>query len=225
MKKLEVTYVNPRDLLKNNFNPNVVDAINQDKILNSIRRETFFRPILVRELESGDLEIIGGEHRNDAAVDLGMDEVPVINLGKMPDAEAKRKCLLDNSSYGENDIDRLTQMLADEGMGSAEELLAILPIDEAELAGLFDSCVIDLDNLEYDDIEDIEFYVPVMDAINSSQIIRFKVQTEDAAVITSLINRIKSENGFTRDDDLTNAGDALIWLCRDWEGHEKEDHV
>lgn len=209
--------VDPRDLTPNPWNPNEVDAINREKIRNSLKLEGFFRPVLVRTLADGTLEIIGGAHRVEEAINLGFDKVPAVNLGEIDDARAKRITLLDNGRYGEDNHEKLTQLFAD-GIGSTEDLLAILPIDEAELSGYFDhdldTELDDLDNLGGDDLDDeIDLNIP-QSHTKTHEIMRFKVPIEDADAIKERIQAIGKEHGFTESDSLTNAGDSLLWLIQ-----------
>ncbi len=41
---------------------------------------------------------------------------------------------------------------------------------------------------------------------------RFKVTNADAEKITREISQVRKTHGFTAEDDLTNAGDALVYL-------------
>lgn len=210
--------VDPRDLQPNPWNPNEVDAINREKIRNSLQQEGFFRPVLVRTLADGTYEIIGGAHRVDEAIALGFDKVPAVNLGEIDEARAKRITLLDNGRYGEDDHDKMAALLSD-GIGSTEDLLAILPIDEAELAGYFDHNLDDeLDNLNdlgEDDFDDGEIDLDIKDKpTKTHEIMRFKVPVDDAELIKERIQGITKDQGFTESDSLTNAGDALVWLMK-----------
>ncbi|MEZ6841329.1 ParB/RepB/Spo0J family partition protein [Acinetobacter baumannii] len=62
-----------------------------------------FKPIVVRQLDNGTLQIIGGEHRALVAKQMKVDKVPAFNLGKISDVEAKEIGLLDNGRYGSDD--------------------------------------------------------------------------------------------------------------------------
>lgn len=209
--------VDPRDLQPNPWNPNEVDAINREKIRTSLQQEGFFKPVLVRTLTDGTLEIIGGAHRVTEAIALGITTVPATNLGEIDDARAKRITLLDNSRYGEDNHDKMATLLGD-GIGSVDELLAILPIDEAELSGYFNHDLeAELANLDtdYDDFEDgeIDLNIPSKPT-KTHEILRFKVSVDDSEALKERIQAIQKEQGFTESDALTNAGDALVWLTK-----------
>lgn len=219
MSKLHITYADPHQLQENPWNPNEMDAINEEKLMNSIDEFGLFKPILCRELEDGSLQILGGQHRNRGAILKGITEVPVINLGRIDDAKAKKIGLVDNGRYGEDDLERLARVFAD--IGSPEEIVSILPIDITEFENIFGKEPADID---YDDLitglddEDAELEAQVQAELQSAtplkthQIMRFKVQVEDAPDIQALISRIQREQGFTDSDGLTNAGDALVYL-------------
>ena len=71
----------PRSLTFSPWNVNSVSVENQRKLEESIRRNGIFRPIIVRELDDGTLEVIAGEHTTRAAIALGYEEIDVYNLG------------------------------------------------------------------------------------------------------------------------------------------------
>lgn len=222
---MEVEYVNPHDLRPNPWNPNAVDPVNQAKLENSIRRDGIKRPIVVRQLDNGDYQIIGGQHRTEAAIELGMKGVPIINRGKISDAEAKKETLLDNYRYGSDNLDRLSALLSDPDIGDAATLLDTMPIDEEELAEYFSHITsenIDLDIEaelddgsakpdEEDDLVDLSTGKP----LKTHTIIRFRVSVEDQAKLAELFKQTKIDEGLVTSDDLTNDGDALVHLLRD----------
>lgn len=219
-----VEYADPHDLRPNPWNPNAVDPINQTKLEASLKKDGIKRPIVVRQLENGDYQIIGGQHRTEAAISLGWKEVPIINRGKISDAEAKRETLLDNYRYGSDNLDRLSALLSDPEIGDAASLLDTMPIDEEELASYFSHLT--SENIDMD-IEDAlsdgeEKEVDEEDTIDlgtgkplkTHTIIRFRVSIEDQAKLAELIKQTKIDHGYVASDDLTNDGDALIHLVR-----------
>lgn len=227
MNNLQITYLDPASLRENPWNPNQVDAINEEKLINSIDEIGLFKPILCRELEDGSLEILGGQHRNRAALLKGMTEVPVLNLGPIDEKKAKKIGLIDNGRYGEDDIERLAEVFAE--IGSADEIVSILPIDISEFENIFgkDDGDLDYDDLSGDDLDGITADSDAAADLDTSvnlkthQIMRFKVALEDAPAIEGFIRKIQREQGFTDSDSLTNAGDALVFALgshQDFEG-------
>lgn len=223
---MEVQYLDPHSLKCNPWNPNNVDPINQDKLEASIRKDGIKRPIVVRELADGSLQIIGGQHRTEAAINLKLATVPVINRGKISDAEAKKETLLDNYRYGTDNVDRLAELLNDPDIGSAADLLATMPIDEEELASYFehltnvdleaeiDAQLGDVPETPEPDDDDDTVDLGLGKPVRTHQIIRFRVSVEDAARLAELIKQVKIDNHLIESDDLTNDGDALIHLLR-----------
>jgi len=213
---MDIVYADPKVLKPNPWNPNVVDPINQMKLEASIRKDGIKRPIVIRELENGDMEIIGGQHRTLAAIALGLPMVPLINRGKISDAEAKKETLLDNFRYGSDDVFKFSELLQDPDIGSAAELLATMPIDEEELAGYFshlsaETVEVEIDSILGDEDEpgetiDLGATAPT----RTHQIIRFRVSVDDAAKIGELLKKVRAANGYTEADDMTNDGDALV---------------
>lgn len=207
---LETTLVEPNDLRPNPWNTNIVSPDNEEKLKASLKRFGFFRPILCRETASGDLEIVGGEHRWQAAKSLGYDKVPVINLGAIDDDRAKEIGLVDNGRYGSDDAIALAELL-DGLTDDVSTLSAFLPQSETELSSLFSSVSIDLDDLDLDD-EPSDPVEKTTKAPKTHQIMRFKVSLEDAETLSALIEKTQSKQGFDKADQLTNAGDALVHL-------------
>lgn len=212
---MDIVYIDPTTLKKNPWNPNVVDPINQMKLETSIRKEGIKRPVVVRELDNGELEIIGGQHRTQAAIALALEVVPVINRGRISDALAKKETLIDNFRYGTDDVFRFSELLQDPDLGSAAELLASMPIDEEELAGYFahlsaEKIEVEIDSILGDDDESETIDLGATTPTRTHQIIRFRVSIDDAAKIGELLKKVRATNGYTEADDMTNDGDALV---------------
>lgn len=208
---LETISVDPRLLSKNPWNTNIVSPDNEAKLDASLKRLGVFKPILCRELNDGSLQIIGGEHRAESAVRLGHDSVPVINLGKMTDKRAKEIMLVDNGRYGDDDALRLADLLTE--MGDIEDMAAFMPYSDADLASIFSSTSIELDELGIDDDESLPGSMPSEKAKPTHQIMRFKVAIEDVELVSRLIESVMRTQKYTEDDSLTNAGHALVHLC------------
>jgi ParB-like chromosome segregation protein Spo0J len=198
----------PKRLNPNPWNTNVVSPDNEAKIEESIKRLGMFKPILVREVD-GELEILGGEHRALVAERMGIAEVPVINLGEISDQKAKEISLVDNGRYGSDDTLQLAELL--EQLGSPDDLAKFMPYSDTELASIFSSVNIALDDLDLPDLDESPS-LPKERPIQTSQVLRFKVPVEDVALITELIEKTMKVQKFTESDSLSNAGDALVYL-------------
>lgn len=203
--------VSPKSLKKNPWNTNVVPPQNESRLDESLKRLGVFKPLLCRELDDGSLEIIGGEHRAESAIRLGIAEVPVISLGRISDARAKEIMLVDNSRYGDDDALRLAELLSE--MGSVEDIASFMPYSDADLTAIFASTSIELDDLDIPDNEDMPVNLPIDKPLQTHQIMRFKIPVEDAARVSELIERVMRTQKFTEEDSLTNAGNALVHIC------------
>ncbi len=198
-------------LRPNPWNTNHCSPEAEEKIRNSIRRFGLFKPIVVRTLDDGTLEILGGEHRWQAAQDLGMTTVPVVNLGKVPDKTAKEIGLVDNGRYGEDNAVELAQLLRELDVS---EVSSFMPFSNDELASIFATETINLDDLTFDTESDTPTLAEIPDSppVQTHQILRFKVPLDDAHRVYEVIERVMKEQGFTKEDSLTNAGNALVHI-------------
>ncbi|MPQ56285.1 ParB/RepB/Spo0J family partition protein [Duganella sp. FT27W] len=210
MSNPTLTTADPRTLTPNPWNTNIVGPDNEAKIDASIKRLGMFKPIVVRTLASGELQILGGEHRNGSAIRLGMTEVPIVNLGQISDKKAKEIGLVDNGRYGSDDTLLLTKLL--EEIGTPAELGAFLPYSDSEFESIFASSTIALDDLDFPD-EGTPTPSPSTTAAPQTHVImRFKVPVGDSATITDAIERTMKRQRFTDEDSLTNAGHALVHI-------------
>jgi ParB-like chromosome segregation protein Spo0J len=210
--KYKHEFVHPSKLAANPWNSNIVSAENEVKIDASIQRLGIFKPILVRDV-GGELQILGGQHRWESAIRLGLSEIPIVNLGVISDEKAKEIGLVDNGRYGVDDATLLSNIL--KSLGEPDELADFLPFSLKEMNNLFEATSINLDDL---DISDEDDGIVSLDTATSSgpthQIMRFKVPVEDAERISVLVERTMKEHEFTASDALTNAGDALVHLLQ-----------
>lgn len=209
---MDINQVVIERLEANPWNPNVVDPINQDKLVLSMEQDGLQNPIVVRELSSGALQVLSGWHRTQAAKTLGWPTISAINLGEISDSVAKKAVLIGNSRYGDDDPDLMASLLSSDDI-SAEDLLSTLPFDEDALTAIFSHQSLDFDELDLDDEEiDLELDLPTNTKTQTHQILRFKIPVDDAIAISDLISKTKKDQGFDESDELTNAGDALVYL-------------
>lgn len=213
---IKAQMVDPRTLLANPWNTNQCSPEIEKKLDASIRKNGMFKAIIVRELPTGELQIIGGEHRSQSAVRVGLTEVPVSNLGPIDDLQAKEIGVLDNTRYGHDDAGQLAKLL--EELGTVEDLAVILPYTDIELADIFGAGSIDLDLLDLlgtapaGEEEPLEERKPA--AAQTHQTMRFRVPVEDVELASAKLEKIMKLQGFDDKDSLTNAGDALIYLLK-----------
>jgi len=208
--RIESLELSPESLKHNPWNTNVVSPENEAKIDASLARLGMFKPIIVRELADGSYQILGGAHRRDSAIRLKLDTVPVTNLGRIDDQRAKEIGLVDNGRYGNDDTLRLAELL--DGMGSPDDLATFMPYTDADFASIFSSVNIALDDLDIPDDDAAPSVLPKEAAVQTHQIMRFKVPVEDVGAVTDLIEATMKAQRFTEDDSLSNAGAALVHL-------------
>lgn len=214
MSQPQLLNLDPERLTPNGWNTNIVSPDNEAKLEESIKRNGLFKPVVVREV-NGTLEIIGGEHRWSVAKKLGLPEIPVVNLGPIDDKRAKEISVLDNARYGADDTLSFAELL--KGLGDVGELQSFLPFADEDLTTIFSSTDIALDDLEIDGnfeaaAPDAVPEPPAAKAPKTHTQMRFKLPIRDAERLTALIARTMKAQGFTTEDELTNAGDALVHL-------------
>lgn len=132
----EAKLLNIDDVIKNEWNPNVMDDRIYEQTVKNIREEGFVYPILVRSPEKGKYMIIDGEHRWKAAKELGYTQIPAIILDKnMPDAMVAT--INFNKLRGEFDTLKLAEVIHTLMKEfTIEELEEKLGYTESELTGL-----------------------------------------------------------------------------------------
>jgi ParB family chromosome partitioning protein len=214
-ESLNVLNADINTLQPNPWNTNYVSPENEEKIKESLKRFGWVRPIIVRELEDepGVLQILGGQHRWSVAKELGYTAVPVINLGRVDDKKAKEIGLVDNGRYGEDDVVALSELLKEIRDDNIE---LFLPYTDKDLENIFAASSYNLDDLDLDsDGEDLPSLSEIAGKpVQTHQIMRFKVPVEDAEMVQKKIEAVMKQQGFTGDDSMTNAGNALVHIMK-----------
>lgn len=218
-ESLRIDNVSVDSLVPNEYNPNVVSPENEEKIKESLRRFGQFKPILVRNYKD-KLEIVGGEHRWRAAKELGYKKVKVINLGDLSDDDAKKIALIDNGRYGEDDAYRLSEIL--DGLGDIDDLITYMPYEAQSIENLFSSTEMELDGLD----EEEETEEPILKAEKAPKthvVMRFKVAVENQKLVQKTIEGLIRSQGLDDEDELINAGDALVYLIANGNKEKEEE--
>lgn len=148
--KLKVVDRNPRDLIAYAGNARTHSAKQVSQIAASIKKFGFVNPILI----GGDSTVIAGHGRVAAAIELGLDEVPTIELAHLSDAERRAYVIADN---------RLAELAGWDRDVLAIELQSLADLDldfDLELTG-FETAALDLlldgDVSEDEDPDDVLF--------------------------------------------------------------------
>lgn len=126
------------------LNDNKQSAFMFGKLLATIRSEGFAQPLVVRSgdgrgrFADGLVEILGGEQRWRAAGKLKMAQVPVYDLGNVPDLRANKLIINLNKLHGDSDEDALARLVREINAEGGEAALESLPLDEDTLKDLLD---------------------------------------------------------------------------------------
>lgn len=212
---MENTSLDPKTLKANPWNTNRVGPENMRKLKQSITDLGFASTVVCRTLEDGSLQILGGHHRVEAAVELGIKSVPVLNLGTVDDARAKKISLVDNSRYGTDDTISLAKIYEELGLTS-EDLAAFMPYSQADFDTVKRAIDIDLDALDIDIGDDDQPVDPEDIKERPSRThdtLKFRVSLGNAEKIRQMVEKAIKKHGFDEaTDDLTAAGEALAHL-------------
>jgi len=133
------TLVLTKNIKPNRWNFNVQSDRLFNALKNALKKFGKIYPVIVRETGSGKYEIIDGEHRWKALLQLKVKFTPVKNLGRVPDILAKELMMILNRTRGEANVEklglslsRIVHTMEEEG----ENPLDVLPYDEEQLKRL-----------------------------------------------------------------------------------------
>lgn len=212
--------LDPRLLEPNPWNSNKVPPDNMAKLKRSIQELGFSTAIVVREIRQGKkvaYQILGGKHRAEAAIELGLETVPVVNLGEVDDIRAKKIGLVDNHRYGNDEVMQLAKIFED--IGEDSDLLSlILPVSQADLDAVIGAASIDLDSFDVDlgdddDDEEVDLGErPKERPLKTHDVLKFRMTVKNADGIRQLIEKTIKREGLTDGDEMTMAGEALAML-------------
>ena len=192
----EFGIVDPFELKCNPWNSNKVNRKNFEKLKLSLEKYGNFKPVTCRRLDSGELQILGGYHRTEAAKELGIKEIPVIILKNVTEEQAKEIGILDNTRYGEDDKELLEKILDD--LTDLEGFESIVPEMEAPVLPLDDGLIEEaMEKFEEEEHED------------GLQTIRFRLEPEKAEEVISILEDIAEKNGFKFVDGFKDVNTAL----------------
>jgi len=136
----EIVWLSPDMLVPNKWNPNKMDAFMYARAIESIKEFGFIDPITARP-SKGKYEIIDGEHRWKAAIDLGLTLIPVFVL-ELSDSKARKLTILLNELRGSADPasmgELLKTLLATEPMSSLTDSLPFTSEAISAMVGMKD---------------------------------------------------------------------------------------
>jgi ParB-like chromosome segregation protein Spo0J len=199
---MQLKELDPSLLKPNPWNSNKVSKTEFEKLKKSLTRYGAFKPVVVRELKDGSLQIIGGYHRCEAAKALGWTKIPVVNLGAIDDDQAKEIGLIDNTRYGEDDKELLDKLLSELGDLSAlesimpEEVLADLETEDTLLEAL------ETEKTAASDEEKPETH----------KTLKMKLEIDKYDEIETILLRVAGDHDYKYSDGYSNLGDALYHI-------------
>ena len=98
--------MNVKDIKPNPNNPRKIGSIEFNKLVKSIQDDPKLlnaKPLIIDE----NNVILGGNQRYRACLELGIQDVPVIQMSNLSEKEKAKLLVIDNTHYGSWDMDML----------------------------------------------------------------------------------------------------------------------
>ena len=95
---LEIVYRDPKTLVPYARNSRTHSEAQVTGLTGSITEFKFANPALVRTMEDGTISVVAGHARLMAAIQLGMDRIPTVDLAYMTPTQARAYVIMDNRS-------------------------------------------------------------------------------------------------------------------------------
>ena len=92
-EKLRIRHVDPRTLTPAPYNPNLMTETARAKLRRSLEEYGFVEPVVVNTRTGW---IVGGHHRVEVAIEMGLSEVPIVERDLDPDRERALNVALNN---------------------------------------------------------------------------------------------------------------------------------
>jgi len=100
-----------KKLVKAGWNYKLDDEERLGKLVANLKRNGQIENIIVRKLDTGFYEVVNGNHRYDAFLELGYSEAMCFNLGTITDAAARRVAIETNETKFERDNIKLAELI------------------------------------------------------------------------------------------------------------------
>lgn len=211
---MQALELDPRRLRPNPWNSNRVTPENMEKLKRSIEDLGFASAVVVRETEEG-FEILGGQHRTEAAIELGLKKIPVVNVGVIEDKKARKIGLVDNHRYGNDDVMQLAKIIEEIGE-DANDLVNLLPVSKADIDAVIGAVDLDLEGFDLAIDDDDDGPPEKSDTKSRTEkthdVLKFRCTMRDAEAIRQLIEKTIKRQGLAAGDEMTTAGEALALL-------------
>lgn len=208
-EKEEVRNIPTTKIVPNRFQPRTI--FNEEKIeelARTIRTHGIIQPIVVREIEDDQFEIIAGERRYRAIQSLGWAEVPAI-IKNLSDTETASVALIENLqreeltpieeaiAYGKLlDIHNLTQEALAQRLGKGQSTVAnklrLLKLPEEIQEGLLQKKITERHARALIPLKDVEKQVQVMNLVIEKNL---NVKQTEEQVVKMLTQKEKPKKG------------------------------
>ena len=94
--------------------------------------------------------------------------------------------MVDNGRFGEDDSFKLAEVL--ESLGDYKDLIAVMPLSIEDLDSVFTNSSIALEELDSLALPDEKDELPNEKAVQTHQVMRFKVPLKDVEAVTQLLS-------------------------------------
>ena len=202
---MQVVDLPVRSIAPADWNPNHMGGLMVEKLRGSIRRFGWVVPLVVRELDPGRYETIGGAQRLGIAQELELDQVPCIVVA-VDDTEARLlgQCL--NRRSGEDDLGLKAELIR-ELLGSLpqEEVLKLLPETAESLSALASLGQ-----------QDMASHLMAWQEAQQARLnhMQFQLTTVQLVVVDEALARVMPEAKSAGGDNPNVRGTALYLLCK-----------
>lgn len=204
LKTVNISYVYPND-----YNYNEMSEEMMEKEAEAFRRFGVVRSILVRQMGPKHYVIIDGEHRFKILRDAGITRVPIRNLGKISDEEAKVLTVALDDIRGQADFIKTAELFADVKDYTLEEITTFLPYKKEELETMIDA--IDFDFGEYGDPTD-----PFEDdMVTEYGTILCRVPKDEAGELDAAAEAMATELGVSDKKEAAQLGKLFTHLLKE----------
>jgi hypothetical protein len=186
-------------LVKAKWNYKEDDEFRGEQLRRNLKRNGQIVNMIVRQLPSGKMEVLDGNHRLDAVVDLKWEKVYVYDLGKISNAAARRIAVEINETRFNSNLVKLSQAIAEiRKEFTLEELQETMPFRPEEFAAFSEMGAFDWS----DDSEkpDTEGGLPA-DKVK----LEFMLTQAQASVVNKALIRIVSEMGIDGEYRMSRA--------------------
>lgn len=205
------------DIVPADWNYKTEDPETEEKLRNNIKRLGQIENTHVRQLETGNYEMVNGNHRLPILKDEGYTHIFVFDHGDVSQAEAIRRAIETNETNIDPDEVELGARIAEleEAFGGLDEIKATMPFPDDKLEDLSDLADFDFDQFDDDkyeaddgDEEWVEYDVAVPAEV-------VPVLDDAAASIEEAMREAGTE---PHEDDEIRRGQILECLCAEYLG-------